>query len=100
MELDKRIHDRLDRMENKIDGLTETIVAIARLEGREVGMQNRIDGLEMKVDDQHKRIDTLHKQIVDVEKKNISLSFLDRMFWVLATASITGGVAWMVNNVA
>jgi len=69
---------RLDRIEEKLDKLSEAVVCLARMEERLITIFNRIEKIENRVD-----------TIEDVSSKSrYSLKFLERAFWIVLSASV------------
>ena len=66
---------RLDRIEEKLDKLTEAMVAMARAEEKIVNLQGdhekmyeRINRLSMKLDDIEKKVDSNHRTVTMINK--------------------------------
>ena len=83
---------RLERIENKLDEMSEAIVSLARMEERMVTLFKRMD----TYDDAQ---DKLAERVSKIEKVSgadgVTLRFLERIFWIVATAGIT---AYVVSN--
>ena len=77
---------RMDRLESKIEKLTDAVIAIARAE-------EKIASLITSVNDIDDKVDRTEDRVIDLEKDNIvikrSLSFNNKFFWVVITAAIT-----------
>lgn len=80
---------RLERIEKKLDEMSEAIVSLARMEERMVTLFKRMDSY----DDAQ---DKLSDRVTKIEKVSgadgVTLRFLERIFWIVATAGITAYV--------
>jgi tetrahydromethanopterin S-methyltransferase subunit G len=83
---------RLDRIEEKIDRLSEAMVLIARTDEKLVAM-------EQKYGAQYERMNRFSTKLDDIERQVILNAQVSRnistLFWILVTA-VTGGVATML----
>lgn len=83
---------RLDRIEEKIDRLSEAMVLIARTDEKLVAM-------EQKYGAQYERMNRFSIKLDDIERQVILNAQVSRnistLFWILVTA-VTGGVATMI----
>lgn len=83
---------RLDRIEEKIDRLSEAMVLIARTDEKLVAM-------EQKYGAQYERMNRFSLKLDDIERQVILNAQVSRnistLFWILVTA-VTGGVATMI----
>jgi hypothetical protein len=83
---------RLDRIEEKIDRLSEAMVLIARTDEKLVAM-------EQKYGAQYERMNRFSTKLDDIERQVILNAQVSRnistLFWILVTA-VTGGVATMI----
>jgi len=80
---------RLERIEQKLDEMSKAIVSLARMEERMVTLFKRMD----TYDDAQ---DKLSDRVAKIEKVSgadgVTLRFLERIFWIVATAGITAYV--------
>ena len=77
--------ERLTRVEDKIDKLSEAVVAMARMEERIVSAFKRMDVL---VDYQNKmdsRLDEIERQSLIRGQK---IAFAERFFWMICTGAV------------
>jgi hypothetical protein len=77
--------DRLTRVEDKIDKLSEAVVEMARMEERVVSAFKRMDVL---VDYQNKmdsRLDEIERQSLIRGQK---IAFAERFFWMICTGAV------------
>jgi hypothetical protein len=83
---------RLDRIEEKIDKLSEAMILIARTDEKLVGM-------EQKYSAQYERMNRFSVKLDDIERQVILnaqvIHNISTLFWILVTA-ITGGVITMM----
>ncbi|UAW59009.1 hypothetical protein CRP212_gp43 [Roseobacter phage CRP-212] len=77
--------DRLSRMEEKLDRLSEAVVAMARMEERMLTLFKRMDKFDdviKKVDD---RLDEMERQAIARGQK---IAFAERIFWMICTGAV------------
>ena len=93
-ELEMSTNVRLDRIEEKLDNLTEAMVALARAEEKIAGIKE--DQLMM-----YERVNRLSAKLDDVEKvvqaNHVTVTTINRLFWV-AIVAVAGSIAaqlWM-----
>ena len=75
---------RFDRLEQKIDKLTDAVTKIVRVEEQLISNNKRVDRLEVRVDDLED----------DVRETNGVSKFAERLFWILVTAGV-GFTFWL-----
>jgi chromosome segregation ATPase len=70
--------DRLDRIEDKIDKMSEAIITLARVE-------EKISDLEVRREEQHVRLNRLSEKIDNIDSHVTSLvenvSFMKKLVW-------------------
>jgi predicted nuclease with TOPRIM domain len=82
---------RFDRLEEKIDRLSEAVVSLARMEERMVTLFNRMDKHDKAVDRLATRVDELE----DISAgRGHFIRFFERIFWIIFTAGI-GALFWI-----
>ena len=77
--------DRLSRMEEKLDRLSEAVVAMARMEERMLTIFKRMDKFDacaQKIDD---RLDEMERQAIARGQK---IAFAERVFWMICTGAV------------
>ena len=74
---------RLQRIEEKLDKLTDTISQFARIEERMLSVFKRLDRHEKRLDDQEEDIKELSNAVLLNTKTSNNI---ERMFWVCVTA--------------
>jgi phage shock protein A len=84
--------DRLDRIEDKIDKLSNAIVALARVE-------EKIMSLEERRVDSHERLNRLSSKIDDLDsgfaELRAQMIFTQRIAWVAAIGAISVVVGYL-----
>mgnify|MGYP001297598258 FL=1 len=79
------MEDRLDRIETKVDKLSECMIEMVRMEERMVTAFKRMDNIveyQKKADD---RLDEMEKQALVRGQK---IAFAERIFWMIATGIV------------
>ena len=86
------MEDRLDRIETKVDKLSEAMVEMVRMEERMVTAFKRMDNIveyQKKADD---RLDEMEKQAIVRGQK---IAFAERIFWMIATGIVGLGFVFL-----
>ena len=83
---------RLNRIEEKLDKLTEAVTAIARVEEKIYASTKRIDRLEYRLDVNEGELDNL-KGIVTQNSMTVKAS--ERIFWIIFSAFVSLGVYFL-----
>jgi len=77
---------RLDRIEDKLDRLSDAVVSIARAE-------EKISSLMISVQAQNETMIAMNRRVDSIEKKvdgNAStINTINRLFWILTAAAVT-----------
>lgn len=76
---------RLNRIETKLDKLTEAMSMIARVDEKLVAGSARIDRLEYRLDEQESDIDTL-KSVVGYNSQSVKVA--ERFVWILVSTIV------------
>ena len=82
--------DRLNRIEQKIDKLSEAVIVIARVEEKLTASNARVDRLEFRTDEQEGQLDAL-KEVVGYNNQTAKMA--ERMLWLIVT-SVVGVIAY------
>jgi len=90
MTMNKGESTRLDRIEEKIDKLSDAVVSIARAEEKLAGLESLNIEQHRKLQDLDDRLRTVETKVHDAQQ---SLNIFNKIFWIALTALITGGVA-------
>jgi predicted nucleic acid-binding Zn-ribbon protein len=98
MKMTKDENNRLDRIEEKIDKLSDAIVTLARAEEKIHNLQDQFSAALTKLNDIDDRIRLVETKTGENEKK---LSALSKFFWVIVTATataVTGSIAFLTGE--
>ena len=80
---------RLDRIENKIDKLSETVIAIARAEEKLLNLENARNDILDTLDEHEERLDR-HAERLNAGAT--TLNSINKVFWLLVAAIIATAV--------
>lgn len=83
---------RLQRIEEKLDKLTDTVSELARIEERLLSVFKRLDRHEKRLDDQEDDIKELSNNVLLNTKTSNNI---ERMFWICVTAGASLVVYFM-----
>ena len=84
--------DRLTRIEDKLDALSNAVVTLARMEERMITVFKRM----ANIDDQQKAMwDSIVKIDQIASSRAHKLQFFERIWWIVFTASIGAGFVYM-----
>ncbi len=86
--------DRLNRIETKLDKLTDIVASIARVEEKMVANNRRVENLEQRVDTTEQDIDDLSK---DVRGNQGVAKLADKLFWIVVGGIVSVSV-WVVRS--
>jgi hypothetical protein len=84
------MEDRLSRLEQKIDMLSEAVVSLARVEERLVTVFNRQSHIEAKVENIDNKVDELSQGM-------ISSKLIERLIWVIIVAGVSTAFTLLGN---
>ena len=79
------MEDRLDRIETKVEKLSEAMVEMVRMEERMVTAFKRMDNI---VDYQKKADDRLSEMEKQALVRGQKIAFAERIFWMIATGIV------------
>lgn len=92
LETDSR---RLDRIEAKIDKLSETVVSLARVE-------EKVEALDREAIRTNERLDKIDTRLETVESKvgtnDVTVKVVNKVFWVTTIAVITAAVGYFFTR--
>ena len=84
---------RFDRIEEKIDKLTEAITQIVRVEEKLLANDKRVDRLEFRADLLESQID----DVAEVARSNSGVAkFADKAFWLIVGGAVSL-VVWLMK---
>ncbi len=77
------VSQRLEKLDNKLDKLSDAIVAIARIEERVTTVLKQNDRFIMRMDRLETRLETVEQKAI-VNSKGINM--FERLFWIGVSA--------------
>ena len=77
--------ERLFRMEDKLDKLSEAIVEMARMEERLLTIFKRLEHMDSAFKKYDDRVDEIEKQALIKGQK---IAFAERLFWMVVTGAV------------
>ena len=85
---------RLDRIEEKLDNLTEAMIALARAEEKIAGIKEAQDSGWERMNRFSEKLDSIERQVQDNAQ---TVKVINKLFWV-AVIAVAGSIAaqmWM-----
>lgn len=90
--MDSTENARLDRIEEKIDRLSDAIITLARVE-------EKISDLELRRAESHERVNRISKSIDDISIQTSvigqKVAILEKTTWCIVSAIVTGAVGML-----
>jgi predicted RNase H-like nuclease (RuvC/YqgF family) len=86
--------DRLNRIETKLDKLTDIVASIARVEEKMVANNRRVENLEHRVEVTEEEVDELKETVRD--NQGVA-KFADKLFWIIVGGIVSFSV-WVVRT--
>ena len=84
--------DRLTRIEDKLDKLSNAVVTLARMEERRITLFKRMD----HYDDEQKLMWERVRELTQVStSRGHTLKFLERVWWIVLTAAVASALVYM-----
>ena len=77
--------ERLSRMEDKLDKLSEAVVEMARMEERLLTIFKRLEHMDAAFKKYDDRVDEIEKQALIRGQK---IAFAERLFWMVVTGAV------------
>ena len=77
--------DRLQRMEDKIDRMSQAITAMARMEERMITVFKRLDAFDETAKKIDARMDEAEKQ---ANSRGQKIAFAERLFWMVLSGAV------------
>ena len=77
--------ERLSRMEDKLDKLSEAVVEMARMEERLLTIFKRLEHMDTALKKYDDRVDEIEKQALIRGQK---IAFAERLFWMIFTGAV------------
>ena len=84
--------DRLTRMEDKIDKLSEAVLAIARMEERMLSVFKRLENLDASVKKMDNRIDEMEMQTIAGGQK---IALAKRLSSIICTGAVGNAFVYL-----
>lgn len=98
MEDNSHIHNRLDRIEEKIDIVGQALVKLAALEERIAGYMTGTERLGRMLEEQRIEVNAIRDRVRALEMGSIEsrnkLAFAERIWWILCSAMLAGALAY------
>jgi len=91
---DTDIATRLERIEEKLEQLSEAMVTLARNEERIISVQNNVSNQNERINRLSAKIDAV--DVITRENKQ-HLDTFSKLFWIFVTAIVVSGVAMWIN---
>ena len=86
--------DRLNRIETKLDKLTDIVASIARVEEKMVANNRRVENLEHRVEVTEEEVDELKETVRD--NQGVA-KFADKLFWIIVGGIVSFSV-WVMKS--
>lgn len=86
-------NSRFDRLEQKIDKLTDAVTQIARVEEKILASNMRLDRAEQRLEKVEEDVDTIAEL---ARQNNSAVRFADKAFWLIVGGLVSLGV-WLVR---
>lgn len=83
---------RLDRIEAKIDKLSETVISLARAEEKLISLENDKKFLMDRMIKNEEKVELIEKK---VDETSVTVRVINRLFWIFTVAAITGAVGML-----
>jgi len=80
---------RLDRIEEKLDKLTEAMVAMARAEEKIVNLQGDHEQMHERLNRFSEKLDSIEKKVDDNHR---TVCVINKLFWIVLVA-VSGSIA-------
>nr|SPS05546.1 conserved protein of unknown function [Candidatus Nitrotoga fabula]SPS06201.1 conserved protein of unknown function [Candidatus Nitrotoga fabula] len=77
---------RLDRIESKIDGLSEAVVNLARMEERMITLFKRMDSYDSRQNELNEKLVGIEKTLIG---RGMFFQIVDKAAWIVIAAIIT-----------
>ena len=76
---------RLNRIEEKLDKVSEAIISLARMEEKMITLFNRMDTYD-------KKQTSIEERVIDIEVKHASSAWVERVVWLIVGGLIMGTI--------
>ncbi len=85
--------ERMDRIESKIDKLSEVLVQMARVEERILNGEEQHKEIRSDIRKLNDKVDEMEKV---VQKNQITVNIINRISWIIITG-VVGGFGTLIN---
>ncbi len=85
---------RLDRIETKIDKLSDTVVALARAEEKLVNLEASRMGILDTLDAHEERLDHVDRRLADGA---VTLNTINKLFWIIIATGLAAIFAVVIS---
>jgi RecA/RadA recombinase len=85
--------ERMDRIESKIDKLSEVLVQMARVEERLLNQEEDHKYIRKKINDLDDKVSEMEKV---VQKNQITVNIINRISWIIITG-VVGGFGTLIT---
>ena len=85
--------ERMDRIEQKIDKLSEVLVQMARVEERLLNQEEDHKYIRKKINDLDEKVSEMEKV---VQKNQITVNIINRISWIIITG-VVGGFGTLIT---
>lgn len=85
--------ERMDRIESKIDKLSEVLVQMARVEERLLNQEEDHKYIRKKINDLDEKVSEMEKV---VQKNQITVNIINRISWIIITG-VVGGFGTLIT---
>jgi hypothetical protein len=86
-----------NRIENKLDGLSEAVVGLARMEERMVTLFSRMDTYDHRQATMVDRLGLMSDRIVELEKASMTIRTIERVLYVVGSAGVAS-LFWFLQQ--
>lgn len=94
MATERRTDDqRLDRIEQKIDKLAETVISLARAEEKLVALESDKNFIMERMLRNEERIDDIERK---VDETAVTTKVINRIFWIVIVAGVTAATGALI----
>lgn len=85
---------RLDRIENKIDKLSDAVISLARAEEKLINLENDRNTMLDKITRIEKKIDNVDLRMTEQETTS---RVIIKIFWIVLTAMVGACIAFLIK---
>jgi len=86
---------RLERIEHKIDDLSEAMISLARAEEKLINIEKNNSTAADRLNSMSMRVDKLHDKVEDNAK---TIAIISKLFWIIMTAVVGGTIIQLIQQ--